>query len=103
MKKSLIFGFFLIAMVIVGVGCAVRPLMDLSYVSTKARDIDTNQGTLIAPVESDVVFHGEDGLGVMETAVNNALAKAGTDAKYLKNAVFAWKKGGLFVKGDAYK
>lgn len=103
MKKSIKLTLLFSVIGLLGVGCAATHIMDFTYVSTKVKQIDSQSGEKISSVESDRIMRGKDGLGLMETAVNNALAKAGPDAKYLKNASFYWKRGGVIVKGDAYK
>lgn len=86
------------------VGCATKkPLMDFTYVSTKQKQVEPASGQKIATVESDWICKGKEGLGLMETAVNNALEKAGNGATYLKNASFSQKGNCVMASGDAYK
>ena len=104
--------FIVLSVVMILFGCATRkePLMSATYVSTQLSSIDPSQGTKIGDValsEGEQVCVGEEGLGLMETAVNKALAKA-PGATYLKNARFStitvpFECVGVIVEGEAYK
>ena len=85
-------------------GCATqRPLMDFTYVSTKISQLPSTPPEKVGTVQSDWVCQGEDGLGLMETAVNQALNTVADEATYLKNASFTQKGGCVMVSGEAFK
>ena len=84
--------------------CAVqRPLMDFTYVSTKIKKLPETPPEKLGEVESEWICQGKDGLGLMETAVNEALTKVGGNATYLKDASFTQKGSCVMVSGVAYK
>ena len=85
-------------------GCATqRPLMDFTYVSTKIAQLPSTPPEKLGDVQSDWVCNGKDGLGLMETAVNQALNNIDGRATYLKNASFSEKGGCVMVSGEAFK
>ena len=98
--------------ILILVGCATvrTPLISTTYVSTELTSIDPSQGTKVGDValsDDEKVCVGEDGLGLMETAINRALAKA-PGATYMKNANFTtvmvpWECPGVVVEGEAWK
>ena len=85
-------------------GCAtVSPLMDFTYVSTQISELPSTPAEKVGDVESEWICNGKDGLGLMETAVNDALGKASGNPTYIKNASFTQKGGCVMVSGEAYK
>ena len=100
MKSPIIFGLTTIFLT----GCAVqRPLMDFTYVSTKIKHLPESPPEKLGDVQSEWICQGKDGLGLMETAVNEALTKVSGNATYLKNASFTQKGTCVMVVGEAYK
>ena len=84
--------------------CAVqRPLMDFTYVSTQITQLPSTPPQKLGDVTSEWVCKGKDGLGLMETAVNDALSKASGNPTYMKNASFTQKGNCVMVTGEAYK
>ena len=96
--------FSVAAAVALTTACSTKvALLDVAYVSSKRTKIDTEAGEKVGFVESERVCFGENGLGLMETAVENALTIAGQGASYLKNASFSQDGSCVSVSGDAYK
>ena len=85
-------------------GCATqRPLMDFTYVSTQITQLPSTPPEKLGDVQSEWICQGKDGLGLMETAVNDALSKANGGPTYIKNASFSQKGSCVMVSGEAYK
>ena len=85
-------------------GCAVqRPLMDFTYVSTQLNQLPATAPEKLGDVKSEWICQGKDGLGLMETAVNDALSNANGGPTYIKNASFSKKGNCVMVSGEAYK
>jgi len=90
------------------VGCMMNydpTLYDATYTSTKLTKIDPNRGSKVANVAlnaNEAACKGENGLGLMDTAVEKALAKA-PGANYLKNVKWQYSGSCVIVVGEAYK
>lgn len=103
MNKFIFLAILLVAVFLAGC-LSSEPLLNAKYVSTKHKTIDPSKGVKVADVsldENESVCNGEDGFGLMETAVNRALAKA-PGATYLKNASFTRYGNCVVVEGEAY-
>jgi hypothetical protein len=98
--KSLIATVFLLNL---AMGCTAprEHLMDFTYVSTSVKKIDA-EGEGLGDVESDEICIGEDNLGLIGTAVDNALSKA-DGAAYLKDATVYTQGRCVVVDGTAHK
>lgn len=101
----------LLSFIIMGViltGCATyAPLLDAAYVSNKHTLVIPEKGVRIKNVESECVTSGKQGRGLMEEAIENALARA-PGATYLKDPQFkirrnGWQPGCVVVTGIAYE
>ena len=102
--KYIILSILFISLLTMFCGCSqtMRTLFEFKYVTTKSKIINTANGKKLKNVKSEMVCKGDDGLGLMETAVNNALSKA-KGATYLKDASFISKGDCVQVSGEAYK
>ena len=105
MKSQLTAVMFTFLCLVWIVGCTAQraPLFDASYATTKSKSIDPSKGKKLSQVTSEAICNGKDGLGQMETAVNDALSKA-PGATYLKDPSFTLVNGKCVeVEGIAYK
>jgi len=98
--KSLIATVFLLNL---AMGCTAprEHLMDFTYVSTSVKKIDA-EGEGLGDVESDEICTGGENLGLIGTAVDNALSKA-DGAAYLKDATVYTQGSCIVVDGTAHK
>jgi hypothetical protein len=83
------------------IGCGgTKPLISFEYASATEYKIDSKNSKDMGVVKSTCISAGENGMGLMETAVANALAQT-PGATYIKEAKFSTGANCVEVTGTA--